>query len=64
MSWKIDSDIGNAMLPIRISTSNIFSKKPRHNNRVPLHRPYLRSMFHNIKAAPFFTFAICGGIFP
>jgi len=53
------------LLPVRISTSNIFLNKPRHNNRVPLHRPYLRSMFHNnIKGAPFFTFKICDGILP
>jgi len=53
-----------ALLPVMISTSNIFSNKPRYNNRVPLHKPYLGSMFHNIKALPFFTFTICGGIFP
>ena len=44
-----------ALLPVRISTSNIFLNKPRHNNRVPLHRPYIGSMFrNNIKGAPFF----------
>ena len=44
-----------ALLLIRISTSNIFLNKPRHNNCVPLHRPYLGSMFrNNIKGAPFF----------
>jgi len=54
-----------ALLPIRISTSNIFLNKPRHNNRVPLHRPYLGSMFcNNIKGTPFFTFKIYGGILP
>jgi len=53
-----------ALLPVRISTSNIFLNKPRHNNRVPLHMSYLGSMFHNIKVAPIFTFTICGGIFP
>jgi len=52
-----------ALLPVRISTSNIFLNKSRHNNRVPLHRSYLGSMFHNnIKGAPFFTFKIGGGI--
>jgi len=55
----------SALLPVRISTSNIFLNKPRHNNRVPLHRPYLGSMFHNnIKNAPFFTFKICCRILP
>ncbi|KEH16832.1 hypothetical protein MTR_0086s0110 [Medicago truncatula] len=54
MSWKINSDKGNgknalfpALLPVRISTSNIFLNKPRHNNRVPINRPYLGSMFRN-----------------
>jgi hypothetical protein len=54
-----------ALLPVRISTSNIFLNKPRHNNHVPLHRPYLGSMFrNNIKGAPFFSFKVCGGILP
>ena len=52
-----------ALLPVRISTSNIFLNKPRHNNHVSLHWP--RSMFcNNIKGAPYFTFKICGGILP
>ncbi|KEH42407.1 hypothetical protein MTR_1g069130 [Medicago truncatula] len=56
MSWKIDSDIENALLHVRISTSNILLNKQRHNNRVSLHRPYLGSMFRkNIKGAPSFT---------
>jgi len=43
-----------ALLPVRISTSNILLNKPRHNNCVPLHRPYLGSMFrNNTKGAPF-----------
>ena len=45
-----------ALFSVRISTSNIFLNKPRHNNRVSLHRPYPGSMFHNIKTAPFLTF--------
>jgi hypothetical protein len=54
-----------ALLHVRISTFNIFLNKLRHNNRVPLHNPYLGSMFRkNIKCAPFFTFKICGGILP
>ena len=54
-----------ALLLVRISTSNIFLNKPRHNNCVPLHRPYLGSMFrNNIKGAYFFTFKIFGGILP
>jgi hypothetical protein len=54
-----------ALLPVRISTSNIFLDKPRHKNHVPLHMPYLGSMFHNnIKGTPFFTFKICGGMLP
>jgi len=55
----------SALLPVRISTSNIFLNKPRHNNRVSLHSPYLGSMFrNNIIGAPFFTFKICGVILP
>jgi len=54
-----------ASLPVRISTSSIFLNKPRHNNHVQLHRPYIWSMFHNNnKGAPVFTFKICGGILP
>ena len=53
------------LLPVRICTSNTFLNKPRHNNRVPLHKSYLGSMFrNNIKGTPFFTFKICGGILP
>ena len=54
-----------ALLLVRISISNIFLNKPRHNYRVSLHRPYLGSMFrNNIKGAHFITFKICGGILP
>jgi len=53
------------LLHVRIFTSNIFLNKPRHNNCVPLHRPYLGSMFrNNIKDTSIFTFKICGGILP
>ncbi|KEH31704.1 hypothetical protein MTR_4g102730 [Medicago truncatula] len=37
MSWKIDSDIQKC--------KTYFNGK--HNNRVPLLRPYIGSMFHN-----------------
>jgi len=54
-----------ALFSVMIFTSNIFLNKPRHNIHVPLHMPYLGSMFrYNIKGAPFFTFKICGGILP
>lgn len=44
------------LLPIKISTSNIFINKPRHNNRVPLHNPYLGSRFrNNVNGAPFLS---------
>ena len=52
-----------ALLPVRISTSNIFLNKPRHNNRVPLHRSYIGSMFrmttsiHKIVSCLFYCFA-------
>jgi len=53
-----------ALLPVRISTSNIFLNKPRHNNCVLLHMSYLGFMFrNNIKGAPFLPLKYVVGYF-
>jgi len=58
------NDLFPTLLPVRISTSNIFLNKPRHNNRVPLHMSYLGSMFHNnIKGATFLPLKYVAGYF-
>jgi hypothetical protein len=52
------------LLLVRISASNISLNKPRHNNCVPLHRPYLGSLFrNNIKGVSFLPLKYVVGYF-